>query len=71
MQNKQFRDTFRGKFWQLRYEIEISPLDPFIFWDVLNADFLNAGRGWYQLTALRKSPLYMVKMYRLGHLDLF
>ena len=59
MQNKQSRDTFGGKFWELRYELEISPLDPFIFGDVLNADFLNAGRGWYELAALRKAPLYM------------
>ena len=57
MQNKQSRDTFGGKFWELRYELEISPLDPFIFGDVLNADFLNAGRGWYELAALRKAPL--------------
>ena len=31
MQNKQSRDTFLGKFWKFKYELEISPLDPFIF----------------------------------------
>ena len=38
------------------YELEISALEAFIFWDVL-----NTGRGWYELSALGPAPVYIIK----------